>query len=153
MSARSGHSDPESSKTRYSAAVVDVDRIPAILEELMRRAKDAGFPERRLRLNLRVGVCEALANAIRHGRPAQDQSVQIEASFSSTRIEVLIEDPGGGFDPASVPDPTLPENLSRPGGRGVFLIRELMDQVEYNAEGNALTMVLYARPGAPPRPE
>ena len=119
----------------------------------MRRATDAGFPERRLRLNLRVGVCEALANAIRHGRPAQDQSVQIEASFSSTRIEVRIEDPGGGFDPESVPDPTLPENLSRPGGRGVFLIRELMDQVEYNAEGNALTMVLYARPGAPQRPE
>ncbi len=47
-----------------------------------------------------------------------------------------------GFDPEAVPDPTLPENLSRPDGRGVFLIRRLMDEVRFNDKGNSVCMML-----------
>lgn len=133
-------------RTRVPA---DVDRIPALLEELAERARAAGFPHGRVRLNLRVGVCEALSNAMRHGQSEGRGPIHVEASFSAARIEVRITDPGGGFDPEELPDPTLPENLLRPGGRGVFLIRRLMDHVEYNDIGNSLRMVLLARGGAP----
>lgn len=122
----------------------DVDRIPALLEEIVARARAAGFPHGRLRLNLRVGVCEALSNAMQHGQTEGRAPIRVEASFSSARIEVRIADRGGGFDPGDLPDPTLPENLARPGGRGVFLIRKLMDEVEYNDVGNSLRMVLLA---------
>jgi anti-sigma regulatory factor (Ser/Thr protein kinase) len=125
----------------------DVERIPDLLEELVRRGRAAGFPARRLRFNFRVGVCEALANAMRHGASEEDASVRVEAAFSAARIEVTVTDPGGGFDPSRVPDPTTPENLTLSTGRGVFLIRKLMDRVEYNAVGNSLRMVLYARGG------
>lgn len=122
----------------------DVDRIPPLLEEIVARARAAGFPYDRLRLNLRVGVCEALSNAMRHGQSEGRGPIRIEASFSAARVEVHIADRGGGFDPEDLPDPTLPENLVRPGGRGVFLIRKMMDEVEYNDVGNSLRMVLLA---------
>jgi serine/threonine-protein kinase RsbW len=123
----------------------NLDRVPAVLEDIVRRGVDVGFPQDRLRLNLRVGVCEALSNAIRHGEREGRGSVRVEVAFSAETIEVRITDSGGGFDPEDVPDPTLPENISRPGGRGVFLIQQLMDHVEYNDVGNALRMVLHAR--------
>lgn len=140
--------DDAGSRADYSAELPpDVKGIPAVLEELVRRGRAAGFPPRRLRFNLRIGVCEALANAIRHGGSETDASVRVNAVFSAEIIEVTITDAGRGFDPANLPDPTEPENLTLTTGRGVFLIRKLMDHVEYNAVGNSLRMVLYARRG------
>lgn len=124
---------------------IDLGGIPAVLDELVRRGSAAGFPRRKLRLNLYVGVCEALSNAMRHGGAGPQEAVRLEAAFSSVRIEVRIADGGVGFDPDRIPDPTLPENMVGEAGRGVYLIRKLMDHVEYNDVGNSLLMVLYAR--------
>jgi serine/threonine-protein kinase RsbW len=57
-------------------------------------------------------------------------------------VAVQVRDEGPGFDPAEVPDPRLPENLERTGGRGIFLIRELMDEVRFNECGNCVRLVL-----------
>jgi serine/threonine-protein kinase RsbW len=66
---------------------------------------------------------------------------------------VCVSDEGAGFDPSRVPDPTRPENLNRPGGRGLFLIRSLMDEMEYNERGNSLRMVLERDSSSPLRTE
>ena len=69
--------------------------------------------------------------------------VRVEVDLSTERLSVLVRDEGHGFDPTAVPDPTLPENLEQPGGRGIFLLRELMDEVDYNECGNCVRLVLY----------
>jgi serine/threonine-protein kinase RsbW len=62
-------------------------------------------------------------------------------------LQATIKDQGAGFDPASVPDPTRPENITRPCGRGLFLMRELLDEVSYNDRGNEVTLVLRLESG------
>ena len=62
-----------------------------------------------------------------------------------SRLAVRITDEGSGFDPDALPDPTLPHNRTRARGRGVFLIHQLMDEVEFNEQGNSIDMVLKAQ--------
>ncbi len=96
-----------------------------------------------LNLNLRVGLTEALANAILYGNGHDPQKrVRLEIAFTSDQITARITDQGNGFDPSALPDPTAPENLQRPNGRGVFLMRQLMDEVHFNNPGNSVTLVL-----------
>ena len=66
----------------------------------------------------------------------------MRAEFAADRVAVTVTDEGSGFDPAIVPDPTRPENRWRSHGRGLFLLQSLMDEVEYNDVGNAVTLVL-----------
>ncbi len=88
---------------------------------------------------------EAVANAIRHGNRQQpDKSVHIEYRVNGSKVTIRIEDEGEGFDPADVPDPTDPENLLRPSGRGIFYMRQFMDHVEISRAppgGTAVVMV------------
>lgn len=122
----------------------DLRAIERAVDYLIERAQEAGFNQERLRLNLRVGVTEALANAMLYGN-SRDPSkrVRIEAQCSPAVVTVRVTDEGRGFNPAAVSDPTLPRNRTRAGGRGIFLIRQLMDRVEFNERGNSITMVLF----------
>src|SRR5512140_1888971 len=128
----------------------DVRAIQDTVEYLVDRSRDAGFDDPdRLRLNLRVSLSEALANAMLNGnRRDPSKRVRIEARLGPDRLVVRVTDEGGGFDPAMVPDPTLPEYRMRGSGRGIFLIRNLMDAVEFNDRGNSITMVLERGDGA-----
>lgn len=122
----------------------DLRVIEAAVTYLVNRLRDYAFGGSRLNLNFRVGVTEALANAVLYGnRSDPRKSVRVEVSLDSARVVLRVVDQGGGFDPARVPDPTLPDNLQRSGGRGLFLIRQLMDEVEYNERGNAVRLVLW----------
>lgn len=130
----------------------DLRAIERAVNYLMARGREVGFDARRLRLNLRVGVTEALANAMLYGNSRDPRKrVRLEARVSSQRVTVRITDEGGGFDPGDLPDPTVPPYLDRTGGRGIFLIRQLMDRVEFNESGNSITMVLHARGGGAER--
>lgn len=126
----------------------DLRSIEPAVAFLVERSLEAGFHSDRLRLNLRVSLTEALANAILYGN-AHDPSkrVRVDARVAADEVVVRVTDEGHGFDPDSVPDPTLPDNLTRAGGRGLFLIRNLMDSVEFNPAGNAITMVLRREDG------
>jgi serine/threonine-protein kinase RsbW len=122
----------------------DLRVIEAAVTYLVNRLRAFAFAGSRLNLNFRVGVTEALANAVLYGnRSDPRKSVRVEVSLDSVRVVLRVVDQGGGFDPAHVPDPTLPDNLHRSGGRGLFLIRQLMDEVEYNERGNAVRLVLW----------
>ena len=121
----------------------DLRAIEQSVATVLDRCRQVGFDADRLRLNLRVGLTEALANAMLYGN-GQDtrKRVLVEARISREEIQIRVTDEGRGFDPGSVPDPTLPERITRSCGRGIFLIRKLMDHVEYNERGNTIEMRL-----------
>jgi serine/threonine-protein kinase RsbW len=122
----------------------DLRLIESAVTQLVERCREFGFGGQRLSLNFRVGVAEALANAMIYGNGRDPRKqVRVEVELTPARVAVVVRDEGCGFDPDSVPDPTLPENLERPGGRGIFLIRELMDEVDFTGCGNCVRMVLH----------
>ena len=124
----------------------DLRAIERSVDYLMDKGREVGFDFDRLRLNFRVGLTEALANAMLYGNCRDPRKrVRVEAHLSSYEIKVQVTDEGRGFNPAAVLDPTLPANRVRSGGRGIFLIRQLMDRVEFNERGNSITMILLSR--------
>ena len=121
----------------------DLRLIEAAVAYLVDRLGQHQFNGSRVNLNFRVGLTEALANAMLYGNGGDaGKRVRVEVEIDVIQVSVLVRDEGDGFEPGHVPDPTLPENLDRPGGRGIFLIRELMDEVDYNECGNCVRLVL-----------
>ena len=97
----------------------------------------------RTRFRLRMLLAEAISNSILFGASGnRERTVRIEALVNDRRIRLEVTDDGPGFDPNEVPDPTLPGGVARPIGRGLFLIRSLADQVEFNERGNTIWMTL-----------
>ncbi len=90
---------------------------------------------------IKLALEEALVNAIKHGNQ-MDRSKKVHVQFDVTedRFEVRIIDEGKGFTLDDVPDPKAPENLERPCGRGLLLMRHYMTEVTFHAPGNRLTM-------------
>jgi CheY-like chemotaxis protein/anti-sigma regulatory factor (Ser/Thr protein kinase) len=125
-----------------------------------------GFGNESLRTQVGMAIMEALSNAVIHGnldvgselrtestkayydliekrrgeKPWSERRVYCTARESVSRIEYVIRDEGDGFDHASLPDPTLPENLVRVRGRGLMLIHTFMDEVRFNDKGNEITL-------------
>lgn len=98
------------------------------------------YPDRDV-FAVRLALEEALVNAIKHGnRMSPDKSVDIKCWISDERVRIEIQDEGQGFDRTEVPDPTLLENLERPCGRGIMLMGAFMNLIEYNDQGNKVTL-------------
>ena len=114
--------------------------------ELVARHCDVGvLSPRRLQFNLRTALAEALANAIAYGnRHDRSKFVRVQIGLGREAVRIVVADDGTGFDPAHVPDPTTPDNVSREDGRGLFVLRHLVDQVEFNQQGNTVCLVLRA---------
>ncbi|MEY3443843.1 MAG: hypothetical protein RLZZ519_2124 [Bacteroidota bacterium] len=93
--------------------------------------------------NVMIAVTEAVNNSIRHGNRGDDSKlVRIKcASLNPYRIMMAVEDEGNGFDPETLPDPTAPENMLRESGRGVFLMRQLSDEIHFQDSGRRVEMV------------
>jgi serine/threonine-protein kinase RsbW len=90
---------------------------------------------------VKLALEEALINAIKHGNQMdRAKKVHIVYRIQRDRFECRISDEGPGFDPSDVPDPTAIENLERPCGRGLMLMRHYMNEVAYNASGNSVSM-------------
>jgi len=111
-----------------AAAVTDFIRICGVSEE-------AAF-------GVEMAVREAVTNAMVHGNH-EDESKSVEVIFNchANELEVEVRDQGEGFDPATVPDPTNAENLLKTSGRGIFLMRTFMDQIEWVNRPEGGTMV------------
>jgi serine/threonine-protein kinase RsbW len=93
------------------------------------------------RMGLGLALEEAIVNGLRHGNGG-DPTKQVRVRYRITRKTVLIdvEDEGPGFDPSRVPDPTLPENLELPSGRGLLLMRSYTTWMRYSERGNRVTL-------------
>src|SRR5215213_9157928 len=90
---------------------------------------------------IKLALEEALVNAIKHGNQMDaDKRVFVVYSVTPDRFEIRITDEGSGFNPEDVPDPTLDENVERPCGRGLLLMRGFMTHVEYHGRGNSVSM-------------
>lgn len=137
---------PESPRTALRLSV----RLPSelgVLEEAVdvvaRHCLAEGLAPQRARFHLRVALCEAIANAIIYGNgqdPAKTVEVHVTVSEPAFTIEVV--DEGGGCNADCLAAPCLPDDLEAAGGRGLFLIRQLVDEVTFNDRGNAICMVL-----------
>ena len=84
-----------------------------------------------------VCISEAVVNSIKHGnKNDRNKSVSIEVNCDMHEINIMIEDEGNGFDLNQISDPTSRENLKNESGRGIFIIKTLTNQIEYNEKGN-----------------
>lgn len=92
--------------------------------------------------NIHLAVVEAVTNAIVHGNQSdENKEVFFETKIEKSTIRFVIKDQGAGFDADVIPDPTLPENREKISGRGVFLIKNLADEVIFEDNGTSLHMV------------
>ena len=93
--------------------------------------------------SLRLALHEAIANAITHGnKGCSDLTVGVRFQRSQDEIQVTIRDRGDGFSCKSIPNPTEGKNIFQCSGRGIFLMRKLVDKVDYNDKGNEVTLVM-----------
>ncbi len=91
--------------------------------------------------SIKLALEEALVNAIKHGNQMDpDKRVLVVFHVTRERFDIRITDEGVGFNPEDVPDPTAIENLERPCGRGLLLMRGFMTEVEYHGRGNVVSM-------------
>jgi len=116
-----------------------LDLVQGIAEEVGRQA---GLDDDQ-RLDLGLAVREGTINAIEHGhRDLPGEPVRLTFRVETDRVRVEIADRGPGFDPAAIPDPTHPENLLRSSGRGLLLIRSLVDAVDWRTGSGGTTLIL-----------
>ncbi len=117
--------------------------ITQVEETALAFAEHAGFDEDTVS-NIALVAREAAANAVLHGNQS-DPAKHVTAAFAITdeALTISIADQGEGLDPDTVPDPLAPENLLRPSGRGIFLMRALMDEVKFRKlqPGTEITLV------------
>ena len=118
-----------------------VGKVEGFLEKINKRLNldDAQFNK------LLVATTEAVNNGIIHGNKRdQTKKVTLSCELNHASVLVRVQDEGPGVDPDALPDPLAEENLMRENGRGVFLMRSLMDAVEFERvpEGSAVTMKL-----------
>ncbi|MCC6507505.1 MAG: ATP-binding protein [Pirellulaceae bacterium] len=112
-----------------------------LIERYIRVLEQFGWDGRDL-FHVQLAVEEAIVNAITHGNhESPDKTVEVELHVSRLATSMRIQDQGAGFCPDALPDPTEDENLESPHGRGVMLIKQMMDKVDYNARGNQVTML------------
>ena len=97
---------------------------------------------------------EAVINAIVHGNNQEPgKRVLVEVDLDGEDLVVRVQDEGSGFDPKILPDPTSPENLMRPSGRGIFMMRQFADSIEYSFPAKRGTMVTLRKRIEPPQEE
>lgn len=119
----------------------DLALMDGVLQYLLERVSKLGIvrPERS---NLFIALDEAFVNAVRHGNKNDPTKLlRVTAELSPKEACFTVEDEGEGFDVHEIPDPCDPANLFKTSGRGVLLIYNIMDEVEYNTQGNRVRMI------------
>ncbi|WP_371417577.1 ATP-binding protein [Granulicella sp. S190] len=145
--ARTALADSTTSRVSFTldSSLDSVNKIELTAEQCAQRA---GFDEDTIP-NIAMAVREAAVNAVLHGN-SYDTSKHITASFETTAeaLTIRIADQGPGLDPETLPDPLKPENILRGSGRGIFLIKAFMDEVNFRQlhPGTELTLIKHRKP-------
>jgi serine/threonine-protein kinase RsbW len=130
----------------------DLSLMNGVLQYLLERVSKLGIvtPERS---NLFIALDEAFVNAVKHGNKNDPTKLlRVTAELSPREACFTVEDEGQGFNVQEIPDPCDPANLFKTSGRGVLLIYNIMDEVEYNAQGNRVKMVKRPEESLPAQP-
>jgi len=115
-----------------------------IIESFIDNAKEKYQLDDDIYGNIMIAVTEAVNNAIRHGNKGNSsKNVLISLSLEDGLIKFKIQDEGEGFNFHQLPDPTSPENISKPGGRGIFLMKHLSDEVDFTESGKVVELSFY----------
>jgi serine/threonine-protein kinase RsbW len=124
----------------------DLAEIRPAERDVLTRLKELAYDDDHL-FAVRLALEEALVNAMKHGNQSDpNRSVRVRYRISPECVEICVADEGPGFNPGAVPDPTANENLDKPCGRGIMLMRCYMDKVEFTPEGNEVLMVKNREP-------
>ncbi|HSJ68743.1 MAG TPA: ATP-binding protein [Anditalea sp.] len=120
-----------------------IDNIK-IIESFIDNAKEKFQINDDIYGNIMVSVTECVSNAIIHGNGNNPKKlVKLELRFLDDQLKFIVEDEGNGFEPTELQDPTSPENLSNYGGRGVFIMKHLSDEVYFEDNGRKTILTFY----------
>ena len=115
-----------------------------IIESFIDNAREKFHLDDDIYGNIMIAVTEAVNNAIKHGSSSDSsKNVNLSLLVDGSTLKFRIEDGGRGFDYMHLPDPTAPENLEKPGGRGIFLMKHLADDVEFLDGGSVVELSFY----------
>jgi len=115
-----------------------------IIESFIDNAKDSFEINDDLYGNIMISVTECISNAIVHGNQSESSKlVHLELQMEPGLLRCSIEDEGNGFDFNQLPDPTDPENIEKVGGRGIFLMKHLSDEVKFEEGGKKTVLSFY----------
>jgi len=126
---------------------IDIPSLPEnirIVESFIDNVKDKYSLSDDLYGNVMIAVTESVSNAISHGNNGEKtKNVSLTMVLEDSSIKFTVTDQGAGFDFNDLPDPTSPENLDKPGGRGIFLMKNLCDEVSFSEDGNSVELTFY----------
>jgi len=126
-----------SRELEFNSVPENINKVEAFVEVLK---TDLDLSEE-MEANVLVSLTEAVNNAIVHGNKKNpEKKVAIKLEKDASALVFTVEDEGEGFDPAIIVDPTAPENIDKPSGRGIFLMRNLADKVEFSEGGRRVTI-------------
>ena len=115
-----------------------------IIESFIDNAKEKYSLNDDIYGNIMIAVTEAVNNAIKHGnKDNSSKNVTLSLSLQDGLIKFMIQDEGDGFNFHHLPDPTAPENIAKPGGRGIFLMKHLSDEVDFKENGKVVELSFY----------
>lgn len=116
--------------------ISEISKVEGLVSEIF----DRYHINQELYGNVLIALTEAANNAIMHGnRYDAEKKVIIDYRFSEPELKIRVSDEGKGFDFNNLPDPTEPEFIDKPCGRGVFLIKSLADAVDFDREGSSVS--------------
>jgi len=121
-----------------------LDENIRIVESFIDNAKEKFNLDDDIYGNIMVAVTESVNNAIRHGNKSdKKKNVHLTLSLNDNLIRFIVKDEGIGFDYHNLPDPTSPENIDKPSGRGIFLMKHLSDEVTFKNKGSEVELCFY----------
>ena len=115
-----------------------------IIESFIDNAKEKYQLDDDIYGNIMIAVTESVNNAIVHGnKNIADKNVSLSLVLQESSIKFIVQDEGGGFNFEKLPDPTSPDNVDKPSGRGIFLMKHLSDEVEFKDYGRVVELTFY----------
>ena len=122
-----------------------LERIPSFISTIIERIRPLGIPEEEI-FNIRLSLEEALVNAVKYGNKLDPQlTVEVKVQLDSDKLVIEVKDQGEGFDFEKLEDPTKEENIEKVRGRGIFLMKNLMDEVIFKEKGTRVIMIKFLR--------
>jgi len=134
--------DPDN-KADFKVCVIKSDRAAVHIpkQAILKALKRCGYCEEAT-FAVKLALEEALTNALKHGnKNDRSKTITIRYAINQERAAISVRDEGNGFTPEKVPDPTAPERLAVPSGRGIMLMRAYMDEVCYRDHGREVYFV------------